>query len=225
MRVAIISDVHSNLQALTAVLAEIDRDALEAVICAGDIVGYGANPNECCGLLADRCRGIVLGNHDHSALTGDTCLMNPYAARASVWTARALSERSRSFLASLPKEAFIGIGGSSLAMYHGSPRSMSEYIYETDMDEGIMESARSDLLVLGHTHVPYIVRFGHGLAINPGSVGQPRDGDPRASYAVLDVPRLECEIRRLDYDIDGAAKAIMGAGLPELLADRLYAGM
>jgi len=225
MRVAILSDIHSNLQALYAVLAELESDPPETVLCAGDIVGYGANPNECCEIASRRCSKVVLGNHDHSAITGDTYLMNPYAARASAWTAKMLSGSSREFLASLPREEHFVLGGMRVAMYHGSPRSMSEYIYESDLDGLALDDAGADVVIMGHTHVPYVRRVGRVLVVNPGSVGQPRDSDPRASFAVLDTLAGNCQIRRLDYDIPGAARAIASAGLPALLGERLYSGM
>lgn len=225
MRVAVISDIHSNLQALDAVMTELDSDPPDAVLCAGDIVGYGANPNECCEIVSRRCDKIVVGNHDLSALTGDTYLMNPYAARASVWTSAALSRVSRSFLESLPREERLGLGGARIAMYHGSPRSVSEYVYEDDLEGLPLDEIQAEIVIMGHTHVPYVRKLGRVLAVNPGSVGQPRDSDPRASFAVLEPAAGRCLIRRLDYDTEGAAKAIISAGLPQLLAERLFCGM
>jgi len=222
MKVVIISDIHSNIQALEAVMADLGREPAGGILCAGDVVGYGANPNECCELISTRCRRVVMG--DYSAVSGDTYLMNPYAARAAAWTSKALSRRSRDFLASLPRDLHFGAGTSEIGLYHGSPRSMSEYIFESDLDGEVVGEAQADIVVLGHTHVPFVRKLGEVLVVNPGSVGQPRDNDPRASYAVIDAARMTCEIRRVQYDIEGAAEAIAAAGLPGLLGDRLYLG-
>jgi putative phosphoesterase len=124
----------------------------------------------------------------------------------------------------LSTEARFKVAGLEVAMHHGSVESCTEYVFEEDATESMLTRARCGLLILGHTHAPYVRRFPSGLIVNPGSVGQPRDGDPRASYALLDTDSHECEILRLDYDIDKAASAIESAGLPRFLADRLSVG-
>jgi putative phosphoesterase len=194
------------------------------VVCAGDIVGYCANPNECAKIVKNMAGTAVLGNHDVSALTGDTTWMNPYAARASRWTSGALDEDSRAYLGSLKTEARLRLDGRRLAIYHGAVGSVTEYVYEEQAGEDMLERANADVLVLGHTHVPYAKKLRTGLVVNPGSVGQPRDGDPRASYAVLDLTAGTADIKRLDYDVEGAYDAIIAAGLPEMLAERLFMG-
>lgn len=225
MKIAIISDIHSNLQALRAVLKDIERQGTQLVICAGDIVGYGADPNECTSIVSRVVHTSIYGNHELSALSGDTTWMNPFAAVAAIWTGKNLDKASRDYLKGLELSAVLDLSNKRIAMYHGSVGSATEYVYEEAMSQELFESARADVLILGHTHVPYVVRFGsYGLAINPGSVGQPRDSDPRASYAVLDLDRMDCETRRLDYDVEGAARSIRLARLPEILAERLFHG-
>jgi len=224
MKLAIVADIHSNLQALKAVMRDIEREEIDQVVCAGDIVGYGANPNECCHLVGDAAAHAVLGNHEISALTKDTTGMNPHAAAASRWTAAALEEGSRKFLRSLAIVSKFEAGDMKVAMYHGSVGSAIEYVYEDDINEDIVRSSGGDLLILGHTHMPYVKSFGSMMATNPGSVGQPRDGDSRASFAILDTDRRSCLVKRTDYDIGGASEAILAAGLPRLLADRLFHG-
>jgi putative phosphoesterase len=225
MKLAILSDIHSNIHALNAVAAELNgRGDVDVTVCAGDVVGYGAFPNECCRAMSAISKQTVLGNHDLAALNKDTSFMNPYAAEAVLWTSSRLDDGSRRWLQSLAKEARLQFGGLDVAMYHGSVGSCTEYVFEEDATESMLTRARCDLLVLGHTHVPYVKRFPSGLIVNPGSVGQPRDGDPRTSYALLDTDSRECEILRLDYDIDDAANAIESAGLPLFLADRLSLG-
>lgn len=224
MKLAIIADIHSNLQALEAVMREMKRAEIDRIVCAGDIVGYGANPNECCHIVEEAAAHAVLGNHDISALTGDATGMNPYAATASRWTASALDEGSRRYLRSLETESKFEAGDRKIAMYHGSVRSAIEYVYEDEINKDIVRSSGGDLLVLGHTHVPYVKDFGSNMAINPGSVGQPRDGDPRASLAVFDTKTGGCIVRRIVYDIGGASEAMHAVGLPGLLAERLFLG-
>jgi putative phosphoesterase len=224
MKLAIVADIHSNHQALKAVTREMEREDIDQVVCAGDIVGYGASPNECCHIVRDVAAHAVLGNHEISALTNDATGMNPYAAAASRWTASALEEGSHRYLGSLEIESKFEAGDMKVAMYHGSVRSAIEYVYEDEINEDIVRSSGGDLLILGHTHVPYVKDFGSIMAINPGSVGQPRDGDSRASFAVLDTKMRSCVVRRVGYDIDGASEAILAAGLPRLLAERLFLG-
>ena len=224
MKLAIIADVHSNLQALNAVMSEIGRGGIDQVVCAGDIVGYGANPNECCHIVGDEVAHAALGNHEIAALTKDTTGMNPHAAAASRWTTSTLEEGSRKFLRSLEIESKFEAGDMRVAMYHGSVGSVTEYVFEDEINEDTVRDSGGDLLILGHTHVPYVKDFGSMMAINPGSVGQPRDGDPRASFAILDTDRRSCLVRRVGYDIGGASEAILAAGLPRLLADRLFLG-
>jgi putative phosphoesterase len=225
MRLAILSDIHSNIDALKTVVAELNgRVSPDVIVCAGDIVGYGAFPNECCGAINEISKHVVLGNHDLAVLDRDTSFMNPYAAEAVIWTSARLDDDSRRWLHSLSTEAKFRVAGLDVAMYHGSIENSTEYVFEEDAAESMLARARCGLLILGHTHTPFVKRFPSGLIINPGSVGQPRDGDPRTCYALLDTDSEDCEILRLDYDIDMAAKAIESAGLPRFLADRLYVG-
>jgi len=224
MRLALISDVHSNLHALKEIERAIERDDIDLVVCAGDIVGYCAFPNECCRIVQDIADHVVLGNHDIAASTRTVTSMNPYASEAAKWTSTKLNASSRDFLSSLGTVRKFVSDNVSIAMYHGSPRNVDEYIYEEDLDERTFGSETADVIVLGHTHVPFIREIGKRLVINPGAVGQPRDGDRRASYAVLDTATREWAIRRLEYDIESAAAAIKAAGLPVVLADRLFDG-
>jgi putative phosphoesterase len=225
MTVAVLADVHSNLHALQAVLAEVDRLNVTSVFCAGDVVGYGAFPNECCSIIKDRRCEFVLGNHDIAALHGDHAGMNPFAARAILWTADKLNEDSKAFLREAKKESRFLIDDRKAAMYHGSPTSIDEYVFEDKVTEELMASSGADILILGHTHVPCVIQKGARLFINPGSVGQPRDGNMRASFALFDSVTNKCTVMRVPYDLDAAAESIRTAGLPRFLADRLYRGM
>ena len=224
MKMVLLADVHSNLHALEAVLKEIDAITPEMVVCAGDIVGYGAFPNECCSLVNERISKIVKGNHDCAVVERDPSGANPFAARAILWTADMISGISRKFIEGLPLESRFEFAGKTYAMFHGSPTSVDEYIFEYDVDDELVQSAKGDVLVLGHTHVPLVKRLKSGLFVNPGSVGQPRDGEWRASFAVVDSATNECTIRRVAYDLNAAAEAIRKACLPGILAERLFYG-
>jgi putative phosphoesterase len=224
MRLVVLADVHSNLHALRTVLEDVEAKGADMIICAGDIVGYGAFPNECCEIVSKSTRAAVCGNHDLSALSEDIEFMNPYAAAAVLWTSKRLRDSSRSFLSSLRTGWSAELSGRKVVMFHGSPEDVNEYIYEEYLDKSILERQSADMVILGHTHVPFVARLGSGVVVNPGSVGQPRDGDPRASYAVIELPSLAAHIIRREYDIDSAARAIKEQGLPEILSRRLSVG-
>ena len=220
-----IADIHSNLYALEAVFESLDERGIDRVVCAGDVVGYGAHPNECCREMLQRNVRSVAGNHDRASLSKETSRMNPYAAAAALWTCDNLDEPSKSFLKSLPCRLDIPIGGERpAAVFHGSDSDPDEYVYEDEVDRHIFTRCSTDLVVLGHTHVPFIVDLPGGRVVNPGSVGQPRDGDSRASFAVLDTESRRCDIYRVEYDIAAETEAILNAGLPAVLAERLHIG-
>jgi len=228
VRVAFVSDVHSNLEALEAVLDEVGK---LKVYCCGDIVGYGASPNEAVRILRDIGAVCVLGNHDQASLQGDVGDFNPRAAMAAIWTSKHLSEESRAFLGSLPREVTTDIGGKRVYMAHGSPDdTMWEYVLpstHSDLFDYYLKKVDADVMALGHTHQAFEWRGdGGGLVFNPGSVGQPRNGDPRASFAILSVGNGEAEVefRQVEYDVERAAKKIVESGLPPSLASQLFSG-
>jgi putative phosphoesterase len=224
MRLAVIADVHSNIHALRAASDIIRGRGPGMVVCAGDVVGYGAFPDECCAAVQGMCGRCIAGNHDRSAVSGDFSGMNPFAAAAMIWTAGRLGEGARGFLASLAPSCRFEADGVQVAVFHGSPRDPDEYVHEEAVTEETLRGTGSDMVVMGHTHVPYAKRLGDGLVVNPGSVGQPRDGDPRGSLAFVDTGRMECEVVRFRYPVEEAAGAIVSAGLPRILADRLAVG-
>jgi putative phosphoesterase len=225
MRVALLSDVHANLVALQAVLGELDRQGIERIYHAGDIVGYYPFPNET--IQEFRRRGIVtiLGNHDRAALNANAMGMTPMASTATRWTARRLDPDSIAYLRTLRPSLDVRIGAVRTSMFHGSPRDDDEYIYQMEADEALLEMCGSRLLVLGHTHVPYVVTTSRGTIVNPGSVGQPRDGDPRSSFMIYDSTKDSFEHRRVAYDIKAMEAAVYRAGLPDELSERLWQGV
>ena len=242
MRIAVLSDVHGNLPALEAVLR--DTAGCDAIWNLGDTVGYGPDPVACMDLLAaQEPAATLVGNHDLACIGQlDTGLFNLVARQATEWTARQLDEDHRRALAQLPPEATVA--GTALA--HGSPRSpVWEYVISADIATENMAAFATRLCFVGHTHVAAIascddgsdrVRFqrvgggtvvdvANGRAIvNPGSVGQPRDGDPRAAWLVYDTSQATVEMRRVDYPIERTQRAIAAAGLPEVLGLRLGLG-
>lgn len=226
-RIVFISDVHSNLEALDAVLSQTGK---AEVYCLGDIVGYGADPNAVMERLRAAKVVAVQGNHDAAVLSGDTSWFNARAAMAARWTAKKLTEENKQYLRQLPLQIRTEFDGTKVFLTHGSPdENLREYV-ELETHSQLFEHYLRTLGVrtvgLGHTHRPFTWKEEAGTVFNPGSVGQPRDGDPRASYAIVAFERGETEVnlRRVGYDVDRAAEKIVSAGLPEKLAARLFEG-
>jgi diadenosine tetraphosphatase ApaH/serine/threonine PP2A family protein phosphatase len=241
MRVAVVSDIHSNLHALEAVLAAIDSEAPDGLWCLGDLVGYGPRPNECCAAIAERADVCLAGNHDLVVVGGlDMGDFAGEAATAAQWTRDVLDEGARRWLASLEPEA----KRDGVALYHGSARDpIWEYVLSDEAAWRTFRATNERLVLVGHSHVPLAISFdGHGLEggvaedgtevdlsaerwlLNPGSVGQPREGDPRAAYLLLDFDTARASFRRVDYDIARTQSEMREAGLPEMLAARLEFG-
>jgi len=228
VRIAVVSDIHSNYDALQAVLSSMgDYDAL---FCLGDLVGYGAQPNEVIAEIRSvEPDAMVMGNHDYAVSTGDTSGFVRHAVEAIEWTRRRISPENLRYISSLRSRSDFAAGGVRIALAHGSPRDpLMEYVYPSAPEfilRSMLDESGGSVLLLGHTHVPFVQEFGPKLIANPGSVGQPRDGDSRASYAVLDLSaEKRFQICRLGYDVDAAAGKITASGLPKMLADRLYSG-
>lgn len=241
MRVAVISDVHGNLQALVAVLEAIDRDEVDAIWCLGDVVGYGARPNECCAVVAERAEVCLAGNHDLGVL-GEVPLdvFSDEAAEAVRWTQSVLEPDARTFLAGLSPSAET----EHATLAHASPRDpVWEYVLGLDQARAALEAAAQPLVLIGHSHAALYFANGSetrwGLApegtilrceheqrclLNPGSVGQPRDGDPRAAWLLLDVKLGQATFCRVAYDVHRTQAEIREVGLPDDLAERLSEG-
>ncbi|MFP8957786.1 metallophosphoesterase family protein [Natrialbaceae archaeon A-CW3] len=220
MRVGIISDVHSNLPALEAVLEELERSTVDAIVCAGDVVGYNPWPAACVDRLRDLEVPTVMGNHDRAVAQETTFRFNEMAAAGVELASEQLTEPQREWLASLPPERLEFDG--RVKLIHGHPADPDRYTYPRDFSPRLLED--EDVLVLGHTHVQHVERYAEGVVVNPGSVGQPRDGDPRAAYAILDLLTLEVDTHRVEYDIDRVQAAVAEAGLPERIGTRLARG-
>ncbi len=236
MRVALLSDVHANLVALESVLAALP--AVEEIWVMGDTVGYGPDPADTLALLRERGAVMVAGNHDLAVATGQGLeVFNPTAAAAALLHREWLSAEDRDFLAGLPTVR--RTGGATIV--HGSLRDpIWEYVWDTRSAYASLVDAESPLSCNGHTHVPAVFQLEgdhvsstlgrgtvalHGRAlVNPGSVGQPRDRDPRASWAILDTEERTVEFMRTRYDVAETQQRIRDRGLPAFLADRLASG-
>ncbi|MGH2705192.1 MAG: metallophosphoesterase family protein [Actinomycetota bacterium] len=247
MLIGLLSDPHANLPAVEAVLTDVETAAPDVLVCLGDFVGYGAQPNEVVEALRDRCSVCLAGNHDLAALGRlDVAAFNPFAAASVAWTADHLAGETERFLAGLgSRTQFEGID-----LAHASLRDpVNEYVFDEEIAQANFDADPFEVAVVGHTHVPRLfVQAGEqvlayqieeGLAtdptgggllgkirllINPGSIGQPRDGDPRASWGIWDTEGRSLRLRRVWYDVEQAQSSIRAAGLPDLLADRLAAG-
>jgi diadenosine tetraphosphatase ApaH/serine/threonine PP2A family protein phosphatase len=240
-RVAVISDVHANEQALLTVLEEIDAWKPEAIWCLGDVVGYGPAPNRCCQIVEERADVCLIGNHDLVALgTLDVADFNDEAAAAALWTRAALDERSRAFLSELVPSAAVG----DVELFHASPRDpVWEYVLSAETAYVSLVTANAPLVLVGHSHVALAIGLDDselqgGLApagtevelegqwlLNPGSVGQPRDGDPDAAWLELDTDARFARFHRVAYPIERTQAAIRERGLPDGLAERLAHGV
>lgn len=244
MRHAIIADIHGNLAALTAVFDDIERrGGVDDVWCLGDVVGYGPEPSACISLLRTMPVYCIAGNHDHAASVRiDVAAFSPDAARATHWTMSRLSPGEKGYLYGLPQK----LVRNNFTLVHGSPRGpLWEYLdYAGAATENLAYFETACCLV-GHTHVPMVFTADaagnctgrHWLAdnpvvpgesrliVNPGSVGQPRDGDPRASYALYDDARGSLRLYRIGYDIRATQRKMQQLGLPERLIYRLQRGL
>jgi diadenosine tetraphosphatase ApaH/serine/threonine PP2A family protein phosphatase len=240
VRYAILSDIHGNLEALRAVLDDC-AGRVDTVLCLGDTVGYGADPLACVELIAERAHTIVGGNHEH-AVAGRLGLgwFNRYARAAAEWTRERLDDDHRAYLAALPLQREV----EDATLVHASPAQPEEWDYLVTAEDGFAAFPHfaTRWCFVGHSHLPGAWSLGSSgpdhhpgarvlqsergrrYIVNVGSVGQPRDRDPRAAYAVWDVEAGRTEIRRVVYDVATARRKIVEAGLPRLLADRLAAG-
>ncbi len=233
MRIAIFSDIHGNRHALAAVLADIDEQAPDRVYCLGDLVGYGAYPNEVIERVRDRGIPTIMGNYDDGVgFDKDECgcaYTDPEMRRLGdislMWTREAVAPENKEYLRSLLPSIRFKEAGKEFLLVHGSPRKINEYVYENRPLanlERIASSASADVLVFGHTHLPYVKEVAGVLLVNDGSVGKPKDGDARAGYVILDVgDEVKVGFRRMAYDVAAAAEAVRASGLPAHFAELL----
>ena len=243
MRYAIIADIHANLAALVAVLVDIERQGdVDELWCLGDVVGYGPDPHECIALLNKTNHVCVAGNHDLAAIEKlDTSEFNPDAALACRWTAKKLTAEDRRYLSNLP----LIINKGDFTLVHGSPREpVWEYLLSISSAEENFNHFKTKFCLIGHSHVPLMFKKGkkeasfsqfstdstlelgrERLILNPGAVGQPRDSDPRASYAIYDSETELVRLFRVPYDINATQARMVKCNLPMRLVARLSLGV
>jgi predicted phosphodiesterase len=237
MRIAIISDIHGNLEALQVVLQYLRENNIEQIYCLGDIVGYGANPNECLDMIAQVCSKVVVGNHDHAAI-GQTNVnyFNDFAKRSTYWTWSVLSAAGRNFISSLD---FTWQDGRIL-LVHATPSDPPSWQYVLTEQDAWDEfgTFTQNICFIGHSHFPVIFSKNEGLLkvqkyvlseqdkyiVNVGSIGQPRDGNPKTCFCVYNSDTSQLEYIRLNYDAAATREKIIRAGLPVFLGDRLLNG-
>lgn len=222
MKVGLISDVHANLPALEAVLD--DMPGVDRIVCAGDVIGYNPWPRECVERVRDVASATVRGNHDRTVENPSRYRANRMAEAGLEHAKAALSGEQRDWLRGLPRTETVAGGRYLLVHSHPAAEREDAYVYPEEFGTLDRHLGEYDGIVLGHTHVQGARSVGGGLVVNPGSVGQPRDGDPDAGYAVLDTARDDVDLRRVAYDIDRVRDAVEAADLPERTAERLYKG-
>jgi len=240
VRYAVLSDIHGNLEALEAVLADA-APRTDALLCLGDLVGYGADPVACVEIVAERAQSITCGNHEHG-VAGLLALdwFNPHARAAAEWTRERLDDDHRTYLAGLPLVTVVG----DATLVHASPDRPDEWEYLVTAQDGFdaFSAFATRLCFVGHSHlvsawslgstgpehlpgpIDLALERGRRYIVNVGSVGQPRDHDPRAAWALWDVEARRVMLRRVSYDIGATQAKIRAAGLPRFLADRLADG-
>jgi diadenosine tetraphosphatase ApaH/serine/threonine PP2A family protein phosphatase len=241
----ILSDIHANLEALQAVLEDA-RGRYESILCLGDLVGYGADPNAVVEWTRENVAVVIRGNHDRASAAEDPSgfdtieTFNPAAQTSTHWTRRELLAEHRTYLEALPRGPLPYHG---VDLVHGSPADEDEYLISVSDAAPLLAALGAPLTFFGHTHKQGGFRLARRMTgplypdrtlelepdysylVNPGSVGQPRDGDPRAAYAVYSPEERTVEFRRVAYDVDRAAAKIQAAGLPDFLAARLHEGL
>jgi putative phosphoesterase len=232
--VAVITDIHANLPALHAALARIDELGIDRVYCGGDLVGYGPHPNEVVELIAERDIATIYGNYDH-AIARDLhdcgcAYISPHdreiGQQSVEWTLQHTDRPGKDWMRALPFDLRFEVGETAVHLVHGSPRKVNEYLFEdkpASLYERLAAAENADALIFGHTHKPWVHGYGGVLFINCGSVGKPKDGDPRGAFAVVSpaASGIDVRIERVGYDAESVAAQVRAAGLPDELADKL----
>lgn len=235
MHIAIISDIHGNLEALTKALQLIDEIGVDEIICLGDVVGYGPDPDDCVNIIRERSKVVLMGNHDYAVLdTDSTENFNPVAKQAVFWTQSHLSKDNLEYLRQLPYTYTY----DDILFVHSTPHEPEKWDYIFNWDDALeqFEFLKEKICFVGHTHIPQIfypdpsmpltmnLSKEHKHIINVGSVGQPRDGDYQLSFGIFDTDQWKYEHVRSDYDVQQTSQKIRDRGLPVFLADRLLRG-
>jgi putative phosphoesterase len=234
MAAAVLTDIHGNLPALQAALARIGELGIERVFCGGDLVGYGPHPNEVCARIAGRGIPTIYGNYDYAIAREEEDCGCAYVTahdrelgQLSVqWTLARTSAESTSFTRGLPFDLRFTVGEVEVHLVHGSPRKVNEYLFEdkpASLYERLAAAESARVLAFGHTHKPWVHEYDEVLFVNCGSVGKPKDGDPRGAFAVLSptATGVAVSIERFEYDAEAVAAEVRESGLPDEFADKL----
>ncbi|SEF64772.1 phosphoesterase, MJ0936 family [Caloramator fervidus] len=234
MKIGVISDVHSNILALEAVFQDIQKRKVDLIVCTGDLVGYGPYPNEVVEFIRKNNILTVMGNYDDAVGYERMICGCDYpdpkdmenAAISLNFTIETLKEENKKFLRQLPYEMILKFEEKSIMFVHGSPRRLNEYLKENSKEaQEVMEDFKYDILVCGHTHIPYVKRYGEKLLVNSGSIGKPKTGSPYANYVILNISQeVDVEICSVNYDYEVVAKEILKNGLPEKFAENIRTG-
>jgi putative phosphoesterase len=237
-RAAVITDIHANLPALQAALERIEELRVDALYCGGDLVGYGPHPSEVCALVEQRSIPTIYGNYDYAIgreLTDCGCAYltehdRDLGSQSVAWTLAHTERRAKQFMRELPFDLRFALGELRVRLVHGSPRKVNEYLFEDKPArtfERIAAGAECDVLVFGHTHKPWIHSYGGVLFVNCGSVGKPKDGDPRGAFALLELDATgaaRASVVRVPYDAAAVSLEVLAAGLPGEYAEKLVSG-
>jgi putative phosphoesterase len=231
----VITDLHGNLAALEASLAAIDAIGVDGIYCGGDLVGYGPRPNEVCRLIQQRGIPTIYGNYDYAiARDLDDCGCayvtqhdRELGQKSVAWTLANTDQAAKDFMRQLPFDRHFRVGGQNVHLVHGSPRKVNEYLFEEKparLYERLANAEDAQVLVFGHTHKPWMHTYGGVLFVNCGSVGKPKDGDPRAAFAILEPDQngaVRASIERVPYDAQGVSDEVRAVGLPPEFAAKL----
>ncbi len=218
MKIGVIADIHGNEVALDAVLD--DMPPVETIVCAGDVVGYNPWHGACVDAVRERGMPTVMGNHDRAVIGEENVHLNSMAGAGVKHARETLSEAHLEWLRTLPEERHEFDG--RVKIVHGHPDDPDHYTYPAEYTAGLLDD--EDVLIMGHTHVQTHKVYDDGIVMNPGSVGQPRDGDSRAAYAVLDLAEMSVAEHRVEYDVESVVAAVEDAGLPTQIGARLKMG-
>jgi len=235
MRIAVITDIHSNINALEAVLKDLEGREADLTVCTGDLVGYCAFPNEAVNLIRKKNILTIMGNYDDAVGSELMVCGCDYpdpkdmenAGVSLDWTIDTTTAENKKYLRELPRELIMQFENKRVRFVHGSPRKINEYLKESSREaEEVMTDFDEDILVCGHTHKPYYKAYGGKLLVNAGSAGKPKTGNPKANYIILDITsdNNAVEILEVPYDFEKAAKAIEANGLPEEFAELIRTG-
>lgn len=234
MRIAVISDIHSNILALESVLEDIKTKQVDLIVCLGDLVGYCTFPNEVINLIRERNILTIMGNYDEAV--GEEMLVcgcdypDPKDAENAGlslnWTIDNTTEENKKFLRELPREIKMNFKEKNIIFTHGSPRKINEYLKENSEEaKEVMESFTEDILVCGHTHKPYYKMYGSKMIINSGSAGKPKTGNPKSNYVIIEIlEKVKVEIIEVEYDFEKIAAAIEENELPKEFANIIRTG-